>query len=211
VFRRQIIFDLLLWFLNPFSHLIAFLGVNWVLSTILGGPPKKWIEVGGYPFGVQLFLLILMIDVLNYWTHRLLHTRWLWPIHAVHHSAQEMDWLSGTRVHPLQSIIWILPTMTVMQFVHTNVFDAAWVGFLFRFQLALAHSNLAWDYGWLGQWVVSPLFHRWHHTFPSQGGEKNFAAIFTVCDRLFGTLYVPQEGDRPLKLGVLKPSVESFE
>ena len=35
-----------------------------------------------------------------YWGHRLSHeVPFLWRFHAVHHSAEYMDWMAGSRLH----------------------------------------------------------------------------------------------------------------
>src|SRR5262249_44765859 len=48
-------------------------------------------------------------------------------------------------------------------------------------------------------------FHRWHHTSPSEGGNANFAPLFSAWDVLFGTFYMPQ-GETPAHYGVDDPT-----
>lgn len=56
-------------------------------------------------FRLCIWLVILAIvvgEVGAYWGHRWSHEiPWLWRFHAIHHSAEEMDWLVNTRAHPL--------------------------------------------------------------------------------------------------------------
>ena len=41
-----------------------------------------------------------MADFTQYWVHRTFHAvPALWRFHAVHHSAEQMDWLAGSRLH----------------------------------------------------------------------------------------------------------------
>jgi sterol desaturase/sphingolipid hydroxylase (fatty acid hydroxylase superfamily) len=56
-----------------------------------------------------------------------------------------------------------------------------------------AHTQWNFSYGPLSGILVSPRFHRWHHTHSHEGGDKNFANVFSFWDRLFGTYYFPQD------------------
>src|SRR6266849_4450722 len=56
---------------------------------------------------------------------------------------------------------------------------------------AFVHANLNWTLGPFKYVLAGPVFHRWHHTMPVRGGEKNFASTFPVLDLLFGTFYMP--------------------
>jgi len=53
------------------------------------------------------------------------------------------------------------------------------------------HSNIRVRLGPL-EWLVStPAFHHWHHT-NDQNRDHNFAAVFPLIDRLFGTAWLPK-------------------
>ena len=46
------------------------------------------------PIALQVALIIVAADFVLYWEHRMFHeVKPLWPIHAVHHSVESMDWL----------------------------------------------------------------------------------------------------------------------
>ncbi len=64
-------------------------------------PPVVWETLGVYP---TLFFAVFLGDFIGYWRHRLEHTRWLWPTHAIHHSDEEMTWLTLNRFHPINRI-----------------------------------------------------------------------------------------------------------
>ncbi len=75
-------------------------GLGWAVNDSL----QAWIR--GLPFIVELLLIILVADLMQYWTHRAYHeVPMLWRLHAVHHSAKSMDWLAGSRQHTLELII----------------------------------------------------------------------------------------------------------
>ena len=60
----------------------------------------------------------------------------------------------------------------------------------------LSHVNARLSFGWLGErLLVSPRYHRWHHAVDLPDGRKyrhgcNFAILFPIWDRLFGTQYM---------------------
>ena len=46
-----------------------------------------------------------MSDLCVYWGHRLQHrVDFLWRFHAIHHSAEHLDWLAAHREHPLDTV-----------------------------------------------------------------------------------------------------------
>ncbi len=108
VFRRQWVVDLTYFFIN--SLLIEVLTIltlkpalilfDWARIASLGA------VVGSLPLAVQIPALILVADFTQYWVHRTFHVvPWLWPFHAIHHSAEEMDWLAGSRLHLVDVIL----------------------------------------------------------------------------------------------------------
>ena len=62
-----------------------------------------------------------------------------------------------------------------------------WVGPFNIFHSAFVHANLNWTLGPFRYVLATPVFHRWHHTSPAEGGNTNFAGTFPLWDILFGT------------------------
>ncbi len=142
---------------------------------------------------LQIFLAVVIIDFVGYWRHRLMHTRYLWPFHTIHHSSRQVDWLSTERFHPVNHII----SATINLLVLTALFQSAAVGaaaMLMRRGYGLyVHANLPVSYGMLDRVFVSPLFHRWHHSDSALVEKKNYATFFSCFDLLFGTYYLPKD------------------
>lgn len=154
------------------------------------------------PIFLQCLEILVVIDFSDYWTHRLFHTSRLWPIHAIHHSPMQMDWLSSSRMHPLNDLITrlfqVLP-VCLMGFAPRAAL--ALIPYLF-FYVVFLHSNLSWDFGPLRFVIVSPAYHRWHHASSQDAIDKNFAGFFPLWDYLFGTIYFPHA--LPASYGVTK-------
>lgn len=145
------------------------------------------------PLVVQVIIILLLTDFLQYWVHRIFHHPRLWKFHAVHHSAIHVDWLTSVRFHPLNFIVY---STLINVFVVSLGFSYQAFIILIPFNAlfsALVHANLNWTYGPFKYVLASPVFHRWHHTYPHEGGNKNFAPNFPFFDLLFGTFYMPQD------------------
>jgi sterol desaturase/sphingolipid hydroxylase (fatty acid hydroxylase superfamily) len=215
--RRGISTDLLYWFFTPLVTKaltrVALLVTLLPLFTLLGW--KLTTRAHGFgplshqPLGVQALEVIVIGDLIGYWTHRLLHTARLWSIHAVHHSSTELDWLSSVRVHPLNDVVTKLAGAVpfVLAGFSPSVL-AGYVPFLTLYAILL-HANVNWTFGPLRFIVASPVFHRWHHTKETEALDKNFAGLLPLWDALFGTLYLPHD-KRPVDFGTREPVPPDF-
>jgi sterol desaturase/sphingolipid hydroxylase (fatty acid hydroxylase superfamily) len=158
-----------------------------------------WMWAGLGPVAT-LTLTIFAGDFTSYWRHRLEHTRWLWPTHAIHHSDTEMTWLTGNRFHPVNRLVTTVVDNTALALLGAPPWAIA-VNELIRHSYGeFVHADLPWTYGPLGAIFVSPAMHRWHHARDVTGAGSNFATVFSIFDRLFGTLHLP--GPCRVPLGV---------
>lgn len=202
VFRKGFLTDLGYYFLNSLlPKLLLILPLSLiarVLHSLVPGGLYSW--VADMPLWMRLAAAAIVGDFGSYWGHRWMHeVPVLWRFHAVHHSAEEMDWLVNTRAHPLDMVftrlcglipIYVLglaqPSGNTVDLVPVlyAIFGTVWS--------FVIHANVRWRFGWL-EWLVStPAFHHWHHT--KDGPEyinKNYAAIFPWMDKCFGTFYLP--------------------
>jgi len=147
---------------------------------------------GRLPLWVQAAAILLTGDFVGYWMHRAFHGRRLWRFHAVHHSSVDLDWLSSVRLHPVNdALMRVAGTLPVLALGFAPIAIAGVVPVL-TFMAILVHANLDWDWGPLRGVVVSPRFHRWHHTSEREARDKNFAGLLPLWDILFGTYYMPR-------------------
>ena len=162
------------------------------------------------PLAVQMVLFLVVSDFLLYWFHRLYHGATMWKYHAVHHSSEELDWISAARFHPVNLFLGSVfaDVALLLAGISPNVFLV--LGPLTIAHSAFVHANLDWTLGPFKYVLASPVFHRWHHTAAERGGEKNFAATFPVLDLMFGTFYMPAN-ELPDAYGIADKSFpESF-
>ena len=155
---------------------------------------------------IQVPLILLLADLLAYWSHRLFHGRLLWRFHAIHHSSKTVDWLSSVRLHPVNDIVSRIVQVLPLYWMGFNgVILAGFVPFLTLYALLL-HANVNWTYGPLRYAFASPAFHRWHHTKEDEGLNKNFSGLFPFIDVIFGTFYMPPER-QPQHFGIRNDDV----
>lgn len=165
--------------------------------------------VASFPFGVQFLGVLLAADLTQYWVHRAFHSiPVLWRFHAVHHSAESMDWLAGARLHLVDIAVTrgisYIP-IYLLGFAEAPIF--AYIIFV-SIQATFIHSNLRFEFGPLRWLMATPQFHHWHHCADPKLVDKNFAVHLPVLDRLFGTYYLPK-GVWPSSYGVIGATTSS--
>ena len=147
-----------------------------------------------FPLAVMLSLIpFLIFDLFYYWFHRLQHAvPLLWQFHAVHHSIEELNatnchhhWTEGLLRMPLI----ILPLMLLFEL--RGVSEIAALGFILGTWGQIVHVNIRMTLGPLEWLLVSPRFHRIHHSLDERHKNKNFAGLFSMFDLIFGTAYFP--------------------
>jgi sterol desaturase/sphingolipid hydroxylase (fatty acid hydroxylase superfamily) len=151
---------------------------------------QAWI--GAQPFVLQFAGILLIADLTQYWVHRLFHTvPFLWRFHAIHHSAESMDWLAGSRLHIVDIVITrglsYVPIF-LLGFAEAPLF--AYIIFV-SIHATFIHANFRLGFGPLRWLFVTPRFHHWHHTSDLSLANKNFAVHLPVLDQLFGTYHFP--------------------
>jgi sterol desaturase/sphingolipid hydroxylase (fatty acid hydroxylase superfamily) len=177
-------------------------GVDAVAAVAVPGV-RSW--VASQPWWGQVILATVVADLGIYLTHRLEHTvPWLWRFHAIHHSAEELDWLVSLRFHPLDAFLMRVGSLAPL--IALNVSPAAIAAFIavYAWQSHLVHANVRLSYGPLRWAFVSPDFHHWHHSAEREAFNKNYSSIFAAWDVVFGTMHLPQ-GRRTIRYGIEAP------
>ncbi len=148
--------------------------------------------LGALPIWLQAAIIVLVSDVILYWTHRIFHGKKMWRFHAIHHSAEQVDWLTAYRFHPVN--LWLSFTLvdTLVMFSGFSPAAVACMSVVNTCYSAMVHANLNWTFGSFRYLFASPVFHRWHHTAQEEGQDKNFAPTFPLIDIVFGTFYMPE-------------------
>jgi sterol desaturase/sphingolipid hydroxylase (fatty acid hydroxylase superfamily) len=150
------------------------------------------------PHPLVIFCAVFFGDFIGYWRHRLEHTFVLWPSHAVHHSDTQMTWLTLERFHPLNRLSTYLVDTTLLLLLGLPPYAIIANNLVRHYYGYFIHADLPWTYGAWGKIFVSPVMHRWHHAVDPEAHNTNFATVFSVFDRCFGTYRVPGVCDTEL-------------
>ncbi len=212
VFRRDIVTDLSYYFI---SGLVPSLLLSPPLALLAWGahallPAGLPLAVAQWPLWQRVMVALVVEEIGYYWAHRWTHeVPLLWQFHAIHHSAEQMDWLVNSRVHPVDMVFTRLCGLAPLYAIGlaspltgtANLVPVLvlLIGILWGF---FVHANVRWRFGPLEWLLATPAFHHWHHT--NDGPDcvnKNYAAVFPWVDRMFGTLYLPRHR-RPERYGI---------
>ncbi len=158
------------------------------------------------PWWAEALAAILISDFMWYWVHRHSHEsqgrvgQWLWKTHVLHHLPEQVYVFMHAVGHPFNGayvrVILMLPPIA-LGFSEEGIFAAA---VLTGFQGLMSHFNVDIRAGWLNRVFMGTELHRCHHSAdPAEG--KNYAAVVTFWDQLFGT-YDHTPGVLPTALGV---------
>ena len=170
------------------------------LRHALGQASGMHLNIRGAPLAIQVGAVFILYSFLDYWSHRLEHSRLLWPLHRFHHSAESFSVLTASRIHPA-AFTAALTTALPSLLLGSTRGALADVGIAAAIIRLVIHSRIESDFGWFGRWVVqSPLHHRLHHSFSRMPFNSG---LLPIWDRLFGTWReVPTT---PMKLGTVTP------
>ena len=167
--------------------------------------PARWEAL--HPIAI-IFVAVFLGDFVGYWRHRLEHTPLLWPSHAVHHSDTEMTWLTLERFHPINRFTTFFIDTAALLVLGLPPYALVANIFVHHYYGYFIHADLPWTYGRFGAIFVSPAMHRWHHAADPRAFNTNYATVFSIFDRVFGTLRVPGPCNVPLGVAdEMKPSL----
>ncbi len=169
---------------------------NWVWQFRLFDLGTAWWVVA---------LCFVLDDLRYYWVHRFGHrVRWVWASHVNHHSSQHYNLTTALRQ------TWT-GTFTLMMVVRVPLLL---LGFHPAMVIFVGGLNLIYQFwihteaiGRMPRWfeavMNTPSHHRVHHGRNPKYLDANYAGVFIVWDRLFGT-FVPEDENEPVEYGLVR-------
>jgi sterol desaturase/sphingolipid hydroxylase (fatty acid hydroxylase superfamily) len=193
-----------LFLLGPPSALVA-VAIHATLPASITG------AAAALPLWARMAAAMIVGEIGFYWGHRWSHEiPLLWRFHAIHHSAEHVNFLVNTRAHPVDMVFTRLCGLVLLYACglaapvgpHPSLVPALvlFAGSMWSFFI---HANLRWRLGPLEELISSPAFHHWHHT-RNDHKDHNYAAMLPFMDRVFGTFYLPK-GEWPAEYGIDAP------
>jgi sterol desaturase/sphingolipid hydroxylase (fatty acid hydroxylase superfamily) len=163
------------------------------------------IQLGALPGWVQLVIIFVLRDFMQYNIHRLLHRYdWMWEFHKVHHSTEVMGFGGLMRYHFMEHFFYRALEYIPLAMLGFGISDFFIVHMFTFITGQLGHANLYLPLGKLRYLLNGPQMHLWHHakTFPeSHPRGFNFGITLSIWDFIFKTNYWPND-DPDLAVGL---------
>jgi lathosterol oxidase len=164
---------------------------DWAVWSDLQQTVRSW------PAVAQSRPCCTVADLTQHWVHRAFHrVPALWRFHAIHHSAEQMGWLAGSRLHLVD--VAVTRGLTYVPIYLLGFADAPLFIYLVvvSVQATFIHANVRFDFGPLKWLIATPQFHHWHHADEPEAIDKNFAVHLPLIDAIFGTMHLPRRWPR---------------
>ena len=159
--------------------------------------------------GVSWFVILMALfaqDFVYYWKHRIAHkVRWFWSAHVVHHSSEHYNLTTALRQpwnnHFTGHIILSVP-LVLIGFHPLLIGFVASLNLLYQFWI---HTEAVDKMPkWFEAVMNTPSHHRVHHGVNPQYLDMNFAGIFIIWDKMFGT-FIAEQDNVEISYGTVKP------
>lgn len=163
----------------------------------------------GYSLPIMLLALIAQ-DFIYYWKHRAAHViRWFWSAHVVHHSSEYYNLSTALRQpwnNHFTGFVLLSSPLILFGFHPLLVGFVGSINLLYQFWIHTEAIHKCPK--WFEAIFNTPSHHRVHHATNPRYLDSNFAGIFIIWDKMFGT-YVPELEDEKINYGVVKP-IDTF-
>lgn len=161
----------------------------------------------GWPFLLEFAISIIVLDLAIYWQHRWMHlVPWLWRLHRVHHSDTRFEVTLGLRFHPLEIILSLLYKFLVIALLGAAPLTVLAYEILLAVFSLFSHADISLPSGWdrhLRRVVITPDWHRVHHSVHREETDSNYGNFLSLWDRCFASSNEqPRDGHRPMLIGL---------
>jgi len=169
---------------------------SWLYGFRLATIPNAW----------WAWVACFFVDDLAYYVfHRTAHrVRWFWASHVNHHSSQHYNLSTALRQtwtgFFALSFIFRLPLLLI-GFHPAMVAFVGGLNLIYQFWI---HTEVI---GRMPRWfeavMNTPSHHRVHHAVNPRYLDRNYAGVFIIWDRMFGT-FAPELDEEPVRYGIVK-------
>ena len=230
-YRHSTIFKFRRWIhnlaLTAFNSLVLYLIFSsriMDMSRFVSEHTIGFLNLVGWSYGWKILGAIVFMDLMLYIWHLLNHeVPFFWRFHRVHHSDLNMDVSTATRFHIGELAISAVIKIGLIYLVGAEVLSVVVFESLLVLAAQFHHSSLKVPV-WFEKifWIlfVPPSMHRIHHSVVIKERNTNYGTIFSIWDRMLGTLLREVDQGRikigvgayqkPEKLGFLKLLVMPF-
>ena len=161
--------------------------------------PQWWTVWWAWP------LCFVLDDLKYYWVHRFGHrVRWFWASHVNHHSSQHYNLSTALRQTwtGFLTLGFVFALPLVLLGFHP-VMIAICAGFNLIYQFWIHTEAIGRMPRWFEAVMNTPSHHRVHHATNPRYLDRNYAGVFIVWDKLFGS-FEPESDEERIRYGIVR-------
>ncbi|TDF42506.1 sterol desaturase family protein [Alteromonadaceae bacterium M269] len=192
-FKKQFTMRLLGDAFANFGTLALFFAIGYILVGAAYVAGFYWVylnfSITQLPInGWVIMACVLLADIAYYWEHRFMHRCGIgWATHTVHHSSPYFNISVAYRFGPLDGIMPFFFHLPLAFLGFNPIVIVFAEGFVQLYQ-TLLHTEVVKKLPKPIEWIFNtPSHHRVHHGSNPEYIDKNYAGIFIIWDKLFGT------------------------
>ncbi len=190
------------------------MGLGNVVVNTLTGSVAIWMLMIAWPYRIATIpftwwsavACFVIYDLVYYWKHRFAHQmRWFWMEHVTHHSSRHYNLTTALRqpwFGPFTGLILLGLPMVWMGFHPYLIGFVGGLNLLYQFWI---HTEAI---GQMPRWFEAvfntPSHHRVHHATNPRYLDSNYAGVFIIWDKMFGSFVPELETEKPV-YGIIKP------
>ncbi|MGI9290690.1 MAG: sterol desaturase family protein [Gammaproteobacteria bacterium] len=154
-----------------------------------------------------VIIAVVLLDLIIYAQHVMFHrVPFLWRLHKMHHSDNDLDVTSGFRFHPVEILLSMLIKLGAIWLLGAPAVAVLLFEVILSSSSLFNHANIRLPKSidaLLRILIVTPDMHRVHHSVLQDETNRNFGFNLSVWDRLFGTYQnQPEHGHAGMTIGL---------
>jgi len=187
--------------LGPVSAIVA---ANYALDNSWGLLAMSPVPM---PFYLEIVLGVMLLDLAIYFQHVISHkVPIFWRLHRVHHADRDIDVTTGFRFHPIEIALSVLYKGVVIILLGPVTLAVVIFEILLNASAMFNHANVRLPQKidqLLRRVIVTPDFHRVHHSEIQPETDSNYGFFLSIWDRVFKTYNAqPQKGHDDMVIGL---------
>lgn len=152
-------------------------------------------------------IAIVALDLAIWAQHLAMHAvPVLWRLHRVHHSDIDIDAMTAIRFHPIEIVLSLLYKAAIIAALGAPVGAVILYEITLNAMALFNHANLRlppWLDRLLRAFIVTPDFHRVHHSVEMAETNSNYGNLLSFWDGLFGQYRAePKAGHARMTIGL---------
>jgi sterol desaturase/sphingolipid hydroxylase (fatty acid hydroxylase superfamily) len=151
------------------------------------------LHAGPMPYAIRFVLGLVLLDLWMYVWHRANHAiPLLWRFHRMHHSDRRVDVTTATRFHLGEHVGASLLRLGLIPLAGLDVWQLLAYDTLVLAVTQFHHADISIGRldAWLRWVIVTPHMHKVHHSDWAPETNSNYATVFSIWDRLFGSFRI---------------------